>query len=83
MHLPPLVLGKIIRSEKSIAFLDFELPDKLVALGTLKSFKTYCCISPYFIHYALTYFVEDVLKITPLVHFKKSLFFNFISKPIF
>lgn len=30
MHLPPLVLGKFIRSEQPIAFLDFELPDKLM-----------------------------------------------------
>lgn len=51
MHLPPLVLEKIIRSEKSIAFLDFELPDKLVASGTLKYSKTYCDISP--ISYAI------------------------------
>lgn len=46
MHLPPLVLGKSIRSKKPIAFLDFELPDKLVASGSLKLPKTYCCISP-------------------------------------
>lgn len=63
MHLPTLVLGKIIRSEKPIAFLDFELPDKLVASGTLKLSKTYCCISAHFIPYPLTYFVEDVLKL--------------------
>lgn len=61
MHLPPLVLGKIIRSEKPSAFLDFELPDKLVASGTLKFSKTYCCIS-HFIHYSQI-FVEDVLKL--------------------
>lgn len=63
MHLPPLVLGKIIRSEKPIAILDFELHDKLVASGTLKYSKTYCCISPHFIHYSLTDFVMDVLKL--------------------
>ena len=57
------MLGKIIRSEKPIVFLDFELPDKLVASGTLKLSKTYCCISPHIIHFSLTCFVEDVLKL--------------------
>lgn len=35
MHLPPLLLGKTITSENPLAFLDFELPDKLAASGTL------------------------------------------------
>lgn len=61
MHLPPLVLGKITISEKPIAFLDFELPDKLVASDTLQFSKMYCCIS-HFIHYSQI-FVEDVLKL--------------------
>lgn len=57
MHFPPLALGKIIRPEKSIAFLDFELPDKLTASGTLKLIAA-------FYHFSHTILCSGCFKIT-------------------